>query len=153
MEIKFKDVRIGQTFIWYGHEFTKLDDNLSIINPKNENKDIYFCCFDNVDNNYKMSLIRHFINNRYLGLLGLDTSCLKFNRGYCKLLSIEEYKKYKNLIKPCGRWWWLRSPHSDNSDNACCVDYYGYCGYNSVRDHDCAARAAFNLKSDTLVLI
>jgi len=41
------------------------------------------------------------------------------------LLSIDEYKKYRNAISNISGWWWLRSP-GDNSYRAAYVDHDGY---------------------------
>lgn len=46
------------------------------------------------------------------------------------LLSIEEYKKYKNIIPLLEKWWWLRSPGF--------VGYYPY----YVADVDCVGDVA-----------
>lgn len=137
MKIKYSEVKQGQTFKRDGLSFTKLNDALSIINTID--RDISFCVFDNYDNNYKKSLIRHYINNRYCELMCIDkTELLPVNEMGDKLtlLSKEEYEEFKNIIPQVDRWCWLRSPSPYGSYRAYLVyyigdwdDYHVYCSY------------------------
>lgn len=108
-ELTFADLKVGQSFKYQGLEFTKLDDELSIINTY---KDID-CCFDNYNNDYEKSLIRYFINNRYCELMNINKDeLLEVNEWGDKLtlLSKEEYERYREHIKKYNSCWWLRSP-------------------------------------------
>ena len=105
----YEDVKAGETFIYKGHEYTKLRNGRAIINDYDD--EFMDCPFDNVNNDYDESLIRRYINSgKFLSFLGLRN--LDF--GYSGddmviLLSKEEYEENKDIIKKFDNWWWLRS--------------------------------------------
>ncbi|MBO5022231.1 MAG: hypothetical protein J6C53_01985 [Clostridia bacterium] len=110
MQIKYSDVKPGQSFKYGELEFTKLNDTISIVDTID--RDISFCVFDNFDNNYEKSLIRYYINNRYCDLMCIDKAELQpiNNLGdKLQLLSLEEYEKFKKHIKLVDYCYWLRS--------------------------------------------
>lgn len=141
----YGDLVVGDTFEFKGHEFTKLRDGRAIINDYDEK--FIRCIFDNVDNNYKDSLIRHYIHSdKYLCTLDLvdsdfdcdgDTAC-------CELLSKEEYEENRDLMKDFECAWWLRSGNSFHSKSA----YYVLVTSGYVASYDVTnlggVRPAFN---------
>ena len=125
----YGDLVAGDTFYFRGHEFTKLKDGRAIINDYNE--DFMNCIFDNVDNRYKASLIRHFINNKLYDLLGFETGDWEPFSG-CELLSKEEYEENRDLIKSFDTAWWLRSGYPSYSCDAYYVNPSGEYDYSNV---------------------
>ena len=149
----YGDLVAGDTFEFKGHEFTKLRDGRAIINDYNEK--FIRCIFDNVDNKYKDSLIRHYINSdKYLCTLDLvdsdfdcdgDTAC-------CELLSKEEYEENRDLMKDFECAWWLRSGSPSYSYSA----YYVYTDgsiYNNLVCSSNGVRPAFNFADDIKVRV
>ena len=113
----YKDVKAGETFIYKEHEYTKLKNGKAIIN--NYDRDFMTCFFDNVNNDYDNSLIKHYINSeKFLNCLLLYRFDFSATGDYCELLSKEEYERNKDIIKKFGNRWWLRS--------SCCHNYYAY---------------------------
>ena len=127
----YGDLVAGDTFYFRGHEFTKLKDGRAIINDYNER--FMNCIFDNVDNCYKTSLIRYFINNKLYDLLGFETGDWKLFAG-CDLLSKEEYEENRDLIKSFDIIWWLRSGYPSCSYASYGVDPSGECNNSLVYD-------------------
>lgn len=151
MQIKYSEVKPGQSFKYGELEFTKLNDTMSIIDSID--RDISFCIFDNFDNNYEKSLIRHYINNRYCELMCIDKSELQpiNNLGdKLQLLSLEEYRKFKNHIKLIYFYCWLRSPDPYGSYDAFYVGYSGGCYDGCVGDAR-AVRPALIFQSQIIV--
>lgn len=133
MKIKYSEVKPGQSFNYGELEFTKLNGTMSLIDTID--KDISFCVFDNFDNNYEKSLIRHYINNRYCELMRIDKSELQPINDLgdkLRLLSLEEYREFKKHIKLIDYYYWLRSPLPSLSDRAFSVDFSGDCYGNFV---------------------
>lgn len=142
-ELTFADLKAGQSFKYQDLEFTKLDDELSIIDTY---KDIN-CCFDNYNNDYKKSLIRYFINNRYCELMNINKDeLLEVNEWGDKLtlISKKEYEQYEGYIKNYDNYWWLRSPHAGDGNGAWFVYDFGSVSDNVV-DGSYGARPAFKI--------
>ena len=148
--MKFKDIKIGQEFKWCNLTWVKLTKEMFILNNRDGIKG-YYCIFDSYDNKYKDSLIRYYVNNKFLKINKIKTGELKpFSDGdYAKLLSLEEYKKYKDLIKPMASWW-LRSPYADYGSGAWCVHFGGLVFGGSV-DYAYGVRPAFKSTSEMSV--
>lgn len=153
--MKYEDLKIGQKFEWCGLKLVKLKDNLCIIYDL-ENIKGKFCIFDTYNNNYEESMIREYINGKFLKLNNIDKSCLlkiDDTDDYATLLSRDEFEKNKMILRGIKQdyyYWWLRSPYAVNSNFAYYVYYSGYID-NSVVCSTHAVRAAFILKSDTTV--
>ena len=82
----------------------------------------------------------------------LDENKIGFKDDEIFLLSVDEYKQYKENIPRMNSWWWLRSPGSFGID-AAIVDYDGsvhYYGYVVDIDLACVRPALkySNLKSE-----
>lgn len=154
-EVTYGDLKAGDRFEWCGLTFVKLKNDLALLDDLDNVKGKY-CIFDPYDNNYNQSLIRQYINGKFLKLNNIDENCLlKVNDigDIATLLSKEEYDENKDIISRLSCCWWLRSPYAVGSYNAYVVysggDVHGY----GVHGTDLAVRAAFNLKSDTIVSI
>ena len=117
----YGDLVAGDTFMFKGHEFTKLRDGRAIINDYNE--DFMSCPFDNIDNNYKHSLIASYIHgSRYFSLLGIVCNDLiNCDVTDVELLSVEEYRENEDLIKDFECDWWTCSGSTNYCDFAMCV--------------------------------
>ncbi len=151
MQIKYSEVRPGQSFRYDELKFTKLNDTMSIIDTID--RDVSFCIFDNFDNNYEKSLIRHYINNRYCDLMCIDkTELLPINDlgDKLQLLSLEEFNDFENYIKLVDCCYWLRSPHPYDSYSAFLVYNDGDWDDNGV-DGASAVRPALIFQSNTIV--
>lgn len=146
----YGDLVAGDTFMFKGHEFTKLRDGRAIINDYDEN--FMGCPFDNVDNDYDNSLIKHYINDKYLDLLGLVAEDLGAYGISCNLLSEEEYEENKDLIKDFDCNWWLRSGTSSGSIGAGYVRTDGGVRYNYVGNSN-GVRPAFNFADSIKVQV
>lgn len=148
--LTFKDIKVGESFKYKDLEFTKLEDEFALIDTYND--DYSDCVWDNVDNNYDKSLIRHYINRRYLDLMGIDEDDLLpvYNDDLVTLITKEQYEEHKDNIKSWDRWWATRSTYSYNAYVFCNINYTGYIGYNYV-NYAYGVRAGFNFKPDTIV--
>ena len=146
----YGDLVAGDTFEFKGHEFTKLRDGRAIINDYNDN--FMDCPFDNVDNDYDKSFIKHYINDKYLDLLGLvaeDLGAYGISSNLL-LLSKEEYKENRDLIKDFDTPWWLRSGDSSYCNAAYYVTTSGYV-YGNYVNNSYGVRPAFNFADDIKV--
>lgn len=138
----YADVKAGETFTYKRHEYTKLRNGKAIINDY-DNEHLV-CPFDNVDNIYEKSLIRHYINSeRFWIFLGLGFEDLES----CELLSKEEYEENEDIIKYLGSSWWLRSGYYDRNDIAYYVGYNG-CVDGSDVNRSIGVRPSFDFRDD-----
>lgn len=148
--LTFKDIKVGESFKYKDLEFTKLEDEFALIDTYND--DYSDCVWDNVDNNYDKSLIRHYINRRYLDLMGIDENDLLpvYNDDLVTLITKEQYEEHRDNIKSWDRWWATRSPNSNLANYFCYINNYGY--INDYYVHiTSGVRAGFNFKPDTIV--
>lgn len=128
--------------------------------------------FDDGNNNWKNSSLRKYLNNTYLkeverefgekNILWHDTDLFSLDglddyghyTDKIGLLSIDQYRKYRKLLTPVDRAWWLVTPDSTPSGtgSSCvlCVGSDGYVGYNDC-DWELGVRPFFYLKSDIFV--
>ena len=86
--------------------------------------------FDRKTNNYANSEIRNYLNNEFLAELELEIGAeniIPFERdlislcglkeyGTCEdkvsLISLDEYRKYREYLPRTGEWWWTLTPDS-----------------------------------------
>lgn len=147
-ERPYGDLVAGDTFEFKGHEFTKLRDGRAIINDYDEH--FMDCPFDNVDNDYDKSIIKFYINDKFLDLLGLVAEDFGGYGISCNLLSKEEYEENSDLIKNFEYFWWLRSGDTSTSNRAYCVNTVGIVNSDCVTYRD-GVRPAFDFADDILV--
>lgn len=126
---KFAGLKIGDTFELIGKKWKILD--------LNENGAFCFCMeslvyktFDSECNEWSSSNLRDYLNTeiykKICGEIG-EENVIEFERnlmsldgqteyGTCKdsvsLISIDEYRKYRNMIPNFDEWWWTLSPYS-----------------------------------------
>lgn len=126
---KFAGLKIGDTFELIGKKWKILD--------LNENGAFCFCMeslgyktFDSKCNEWSSSNLRDYLNTeiykKICGEIG-EENVIEFERnlmsldgqteyGTCKdsvsLISIDEYRKYRNMIPNFDEWWWTLSPYS-----------------------------------------
>lgn len=148
--LTFKDIKVGESFKYKDLEFTKLEDEFALIDTYND--DYSDCVWDNVDNNYDKSLIRHYINRRYLDLMGIDEDDLLpvYNDDLVTLITKEQYEEHRDNIKSWDRWWATRSTSSSSANYFCYISYYGSISSSYVY-YTYGVRAGFNFKPDTIV--
>ena len=124
-----KGLGIGDTFVVAGIEWKILDitdEGYHCLATENL-KDMKF---DKDSSDWKQSSLREYLNgelfDKIVDEIGVD-NLVTFNRdllsldgqteyGYSidavSLLSVDEYRKYRNLISNAGYWWWLVTPFS-----------------------------------------
>ena len=148
--LTFKDIKVGESFKYKDLEFTKLEDEFALIDTYND--DYSDCVWDNVDNNYDKSLIRHYINRRYLDLMGIDEDDLLpvYNDDLVTLITKEQYEEHRDNIKSWDRWWATRSAYSGFANYFCHIGSYGSITSYYVY-YTFGVRAGFNFKPDTIV--
>lgn len=126
---KFAGLKIGDTFELIGKQWKILDSN--------ENGMLCLCMeslgdktFDSECNEWSSSNLRDYLNTeiykKICGEIG-EENVIEFERnlmsldgqteyGTCKdsvsLISIDEYRKYRNMIPNFDEWWWTLSPYS-----------------------------------------
>lgn len=127
--------------------------------------------FDDDNNNWENSSLRKYLNDTYLKeverefgekILWHDTDLFSLDGlddyGHCTdkigLLSIDQYRKYRKLLTPVDRAWWLVTPDSTpsgtGSSYVLCVGSRGGVGYDGCRWKR-GVRPFFYLKSDIFV--
>ena len=148
--LTFKDIKVGESFKYKDLEFTKLEDEFALIDTYND--DYSDCVWDNVDNNYDKSLIRHYINRRYLDLMGIDEDDLLpvYNDDLVTLITKEQYEEHRDKIKSWDRWWATRSTYSSYAYTFCGIISGGGVSGSFVNGTG-GVRAGFNFKPDTIV--
>lgn len=148
--LTFKDIKVGESFKYKDLEFTKLEENFALIDTYND--EYSDCVWDNVNNDYDKSLIRHYINRRYLDLMGIDEDDLLpvYNDDLVTLITKEQYEEHRDNIKSWDRWWATRSTSSGYAGYFCGISSYGNITGTSV-NLTFGVRAGFNFKPDTIV--
>lgn len=128
--------------------------------------------FDENNNDWKSSSRREYLNSSYLkevedefggkNILPHYTDLLSLDGlgdyGECidkiGLLSIDQYRKYRKLLTPVDRAWWLVTPDSTPSGTGSsyvqCVSSYGAVSFDGCRWWH-GVRPFFYLKSDIFV--
>lgn len=155
--IKLKQIKVGEQFVYRGFTYTKLtEEGLCVLDDFKDG--IYQeCMFDNVNNDYESSLIRHYINSaKFVNFLNIKLDDIKINLvddSYVDrlfLLSKEEFEKFKDIIKSFTHPWWLRSAGS-SAFYALGVTSFGNIGNNSVFFMYSGVRPALNFNLNTLI--
>lgn len=87
----------------------------------------------------KENIIQHIVKLEANDGTGKGKTC----RDFISIITTENYRRYREFLKPYGNWWWTATRiNSDNSDYArrvCCICFDGVlgwdgCGYsNGVR--------------------
>ena len=147
------DIKVGEQFIYNGHNYTKLTEyNYCIIDDYDDS--FMNCIFDPISNNYDESLVRQYINSyRFIGRLGANKNDLEVcydDKNCITLISMDEYKSYKNSICNYSCWWMSRSSYSSNDGYFCCFNSGGYV-YNYNVNYSNGVRVCFILKHNTSV--
>lgn len=129
MKEKLNGLKVGDTFELAGLTWTILDvteDWYKCIAESFEDGRV----FDDGSNDWRTSSLREYLNedfyNRLASEIGED-NIIPFERDllsldgqteygnctdYVSLLSIDDYRQYRNLIPNIDRWWWLITPWS-----------------------------------------
>lgn len=123
-----------------GDTFDLAETNWTILDIKEEG---YFCLADNIgdrafdseSNNWTTSALREYLNTEYKEKISDEIgeeNIIKFDRdlmsldgqteyGTCKdlvsLLTVDEYREYRQFIPNTDDWWWLASPWSTPCNN------------------------------------
>ena len=104
------DIKVGEQFIYRGHNYTKLNNNNYCIIDDYDG-DFMCCCFDFINNYYEDSVVLHYINGRKfmrrLNLIECDLK-LHFDDTYVTILYFEQYDEYKKYIVNYPTRWMLR---------------------------------------------
>ena len=148
----FSKVKIGEQFIYRNKLFTKLDEDLALIDTID--KKWGFCIFDGKSNDYDNSVLREYITKIWLDKVDIDLEDLgiTFDNGdVARPLSLEEWRKYKQYINCANYSSWLRSGSYGNAKYACYLEPSGDNYYTYVVDLSLAVRPALHFKSNTLV--
>lgn len=178
MKKQLKDLKRGETFYGAGIQWTVLDHSRSsqglplrtfvVSTDITENR-----AFDEGNKcDFAASTLRAYLNGEFLRKLEdelgagniceyvidltADDGLPKYGKDSVKvgLLTMEDYRRHRDILPPIGKWWWTATPYSglddynsyvrgvnsggsSNSDDA----YYGYGG----------VRPALNLSSGILV--
>lgn len=133
MEIRLKDVKVGEQFTLVNNKYTKLnEDGYCLLDEYGKDVPNWskFQPFDgkgNFSNDFDKSTIKEFINSDYFW-----NEVLQIVPKKVTLLSIEEYKEYKDIIKPYNTAYWLRTSHSYYNGLALLVNSSGSAGDNDV---------------------
>lgn len=169
--MELKQLEIGQVFELAGYEWIVLEHDAemdkSLIVAKECIDDMAFD--EDNSNDFRNSTLRKYLNNDFLEELiseGLDEDSILFtdfdlsdcqgggSYGFCRdkigLLTIDQYRKHKEILALNDRWW-LITPNSGNSRNVRLVNLVG-----SLIDHyacggSIGVRPALVLDSDISV--
>lgn len=107
-------------------------------------------------NNYEFSDIRKYLNTDFLETNFCKEHLIKQNivefYDYVSLLSVEQYKKYKNIIPYYNCWFWLRTPYLFCYNNVYFVDTFGdiNSSYVANNTYGIVPACIFNLELVTL---
>ena len=175
-EIKVKELKAGDRFIYGDIEWVKLDDAHGGALVLSVNSQTDFAFDKNGRNNWVNSSLRKRLNETKNGrftvaflkdinkedLIGfvrnLTTDDGMTEYGTCKdfvsLYTCDEYRKYRKLIPDCGVWHWTVTADSlVYSRLVRCVDSDGGLGNNNAYHGYGGVRPLCVLKSDTTVMV
>lgn len=169
--MELKQLKTGEVFELAGHEWVLLEhdmwDDKSLAVTKECIPDMVFD--ENGSNDFRNSTLRKYLNNDFLEELiseGLDEDSIIYtdfdlsacedenSYGFCRdkigLLTIEQYRKHRDILVLGGRWW-LITPISGDSENVRTVYSDGSSLFDYVYYGDFGVRPALHLKSDIIV--
>lgn len=141
----------GDEFEFYGIKWIALEINGRQVKCIAKDFDDMKRQFDISSNNWIESLLRGFLNTDYckqfrdfLVYQGRDLLSLDGQTQYGKcrdrvtLLTVDEYRKYREYLPNTNRWWWLCTPYStEKNKDKCSVCAVDHCGYISPGSYDC----------------
>ena len=157
-----------------GDKFDLAETNWTILDIKEEG---YLCLadsigdmeFDTESNNWTTSALREYLNTEFIeniadeigaeniAKFGRDLTSLDGQTEYencldsVSLLTVDEYREYRQFIPNTGDWWWLASPWSTPCNNdetwAAVVSPSGKFNYGNCRNC-CGVRPVCILKSN-----
>lgn len=156
----------GQKFTYKGIEFIKLDD-VEINGKKGAlcitSKIWEYLPFDHnwrkdVYNNFKESDIKRVLNTWFLKKLNkkdllefeIDLGKYGTDKTYVGLLTVDQYKKYRDLIPNMDFWWWLASPDRSYGHYVCNVSTDGSLISNYIAHYSYGAVPACVFESSIL---
>lgn len=177
-QITLEQVRKGERFVLNGVAFIKLDEDREASFVVSEDVVLKGIAFDTQEredrNNYMCSGIQEGLDEwaseheeiyeaaleRPIDLLSMD-GMTDYGKPEVsvRMLTVDEYRKYRALIPLTDEVYWLATaystPSSPNSDTnfAYCVNASGALGSYYVRNPFFAARPAFYLKSSIFVSV
>lgn len=164
-------LKTGQAFEMAGYEWIALehdeDRKTTLVITKECIEEMPFD--EENSNDFRNSSIRKYLNNDFLdeltdeGISENDIALTDFDLtryngedtyGLCRdkigLLTIEQYKKHKEVLK-LNDWWWLITASSSVPGYVYVVNSVGSLNYNNAYNGYGGVRPALNLKSDILV--
>ena len=177
-QITLEQVRKGERFVLDGVAFVKLDEDRESSFVVSEDVVLKGIAFDTQEredrNNYMCSGIQEGLDEwaseheeiyeaaleRPIDLLSMD-GMTDYGKPEVsvRMLTVDEYRKYRALIPLTDEVYWLAtaystpsSPYSD-TDSACCVGTSGALSNSYVSGPHFAARPAFYLKSSIFVSV
>lgn len=133
MEIRLKDVKVGEQFTLVNNKYTKLNEHGYCLldeygkDVPNWSKFQPFDGKDDCSNDFDKSTIKEFINSDYFWNDVLEIIPQKVT-----LLSIEEFEEYKDIIKTYSIPYWLRSNDDNNNYYSMLVHPSGSTCYGDV---------------------
>lgn len=146
----FGEVNVGEQFSYKGMKFTKLAEDLALLDTMDEKWG--WCVFDGENNDYDKSVLKEYINTIFLQKVGIELDDLEMfdDNSWAKPLSKEEVEKYREYIRKFKYWSWLRSGDIYDANYACCLSPDGYycTGY---AHYAYAVRPSLHFKSNTLI--
>lgn len=181
MKKQLKDLKRGETFYGAGIQWTVLDHSRSsqglplrtfvVSTDITENR-----AFDEGNKcDFAASTLRAYLNGEFLRKLEdelgagniceyvidltADDGLPKYGKDSVKvgLLTMEDYRRHRDILPPIGKWWWTATPYSGLDDYNSIVrlvytdgssinSYFAYVGHYGVRP-------AFYLKSEISVSV
>lgn len=178
MKKQLKDLKRGETFYGAGIWWTVLDHSRSsqglplrtfvVSTDITENR-----AFDEGNKcDFAASTLRAYLNGEFLRKLEdelgagniceyvidltADDGLPKYGKDSVKvgLLTMEDYRRHRDILPPIGKWWWTATPYSGLDDYNSYVRHVysgGALGYHYASDGYVGVRPALNLSSGTLV--
>nr|DAJ93051.1 MAG TPA: NTP-PPase-like protein [Caudoviricetes sp.] len=169
MQKKLKEIKLGDVFIYAGHEWIKLEDGLSITKDIVTEKEFDSGC----NNSYTTSKVKCYLTDAFTDYLcedGADISSFDFfkldltaddgTKEYAPykvmigLLTADLYRKNRHLLEPISDSWWLATPKSynpKNNDTVMYVDEDGVLKDELVWIQGHGVRPVCKLAEDTIV--
>ena len=169
MQKKLKEIKLGDVFTYAGYEWIKLEDGLSITKDIVTEKEFDSDC----NNSYTTSKVKCYLTDAFADYLRYNSADISSFDYFlldltaddgtkelepCNveigLLTADQYRKNRHLLKPIDNEWWLATPTSytpKDNDTVLYVDEDGVLRdeFAWIRDH--GVRPVCKLKEDTPV--